>query len=57
MAAHPPQGGRRRFRVALDDVSVTEWRNTHERKLLDVPQVALDDVSVTEWRTFFRMNL
>ena len=37
--------------VALDDVSVTEWRTSTKWKL-SWTTVALDDVSVTEWRAF-----
>ena len=39
--------------VALDDVSVTEWRDMYtvdDKPYLQI--VALDDVSVTEWRSF-----
>ena len=36
--------------VALDDVSVTEWRDKRLPPLLLRRRVALDDVSVTEWR-------
>ena len=39
----------RRF-VALDDVSVTEWRRKKYPARLIESLVALDDVSVTEWR-------
>ena len=39
-----------RFAVALDDVSVTEWRSRSCEKSTSASSVALDDVSVTEWR-------
>ena len=41
---------RPRLVVALDDVSVTEWRLSESPFSLVVMVVALDDVSVTEWR-------
>ena len=37
--------------VALDDVSVTEWRRKPWSSSGKNAPVALDDVSVTEWRT------
>ena len=36
--------------VALDDVSVTEWRAEKAERTAEAQTVALDDVSVTEWR-------
>ena len=39
--------------VALDDVSVTEWREPPWASNQLITSVALDDVSVTEWRPTF----
>ena len=51
MADPPPHRGRRATAVALDDVSVTEWRFNLSPRSASILLVALDDVSVTEWRS------
>ena len=50
MADQHAQWSWRRGKVALDDVSVTEWRDVVTKPVMHADTVALDDVSVTEWR-------
>ena len=43
--------------VALDDVSVTEWRRKPWSSSGKNAPVALDDVSVTEWRYLIALGI